>query len=68
MACALHVSPPMLLSVASFPNMCCYGVEDENHQSYLTNKDFLFYGGTVTVVSYILINSVFYGTGLLMHL
>ncbi|KAH7824772.1 putative Divalent Anion:Na+ Symporter (DASS) Family Protein [Monocercomonoides exilis] len=67
-ACALHVSPPMLLAVASFPNMCCYGVEDDDHQPYLTTGDFFKYGGTVTIVSYIIINTVFYGTGLLMGL
>ncbi|KAH7820151.1 putative Divalent Anion:Na+ Symporter (DASS) Family Protein [Monocercomonoides exilis] len=68
MACALHVSPPMLLTVASFPNMCCYAVEDDNHQPYLTPGDYFKYGGTVTIVCYILINSIFYGTGLLMDL
>lgn len=68
MACALHVSPPMLLSVASFPNMSCFAVENSKHESYLTPKDFFKYGGVVTIVSFVLINTIFYGTGLLMKL
>jgi phosphate transporter len=68
MACALHVSPPMLLSVASFPNMSAFAVEDANHQSYLTNGDFFKYGGLVTILGYVAINSIFYATGWIMGL
>ncbi|KAK2962426.1 Divalent Anion:Na+ Symporter [Blattamonas nauphoetae] len=68
MACALEISPPMLLAVASFPNMCCYAVEDSNHKSYLTTTDFFRYGGTVTLTSTGLVLSLFFVTGLIMKL
>ncbi|KAK2958581.1 Divalent Anion:Na+ Symporter [Blattamonas nauphoetae] len=68
MACALMVSPPMILSVASFPNMCVFEVEDDMHQPFLTAKDFGIYGTVVTVLSYIAVNSVFFGIAYAMGL
>ncbi|KAK2944090.1 Divalent Anion:Na+ Symporter [Blattamonas nauphoetae] len=68
MACTMCMSPIMILPVASFPNMCTAAVEDADHKPYLKSGDFGKFGGTVTIVSFLSVISVFYGWGLVMKL
>lgn len=64
--CSLVISGPMILTFASFPNMVTYSVEDDEKKPYVSAKDFLIYGGLVTITNFIMINTVFYGTALAM--
>lgn len=65
-ACSLIISPPMLLAVASFPNIFVGMIEDADKNPHLNNMDFLRYGGTVTILGYVFVNSIFYFTAVWM--
>ncbi|KAH7816247.1 putative Divalent Anion:Na+ Symporter (DASS) Family Protein [Monocercomonoides exilis] len=63
MSCSLIISGPMILSIASFPNMCTSAIEDNHRIPYLKSSDFLKFGTIVSVIAFVIVNSISFGIG-----